>query len=215
MSTRTLGLAALAVAVVGGGIVLLLHTTSDDAKAPSTAAAPLTRASSTTRAPAATATQPTLARADDDGAAPVAAPSQAPQLRPEIVEKLQHRALDFGTDPAEPPPRPTTGTPAVRPAAKPAPLDAAQEAARAEALATLAKAPEDVGALRVMVQSACASGDARTATKFNARLPEKSQYEMRRTCADAGIKLPDDKSTWARGEFHPSGIPAGAKPPTK
>jgi hypothetical protein len=74
------------------------------------------------------------------------------------------------------------------------------EAAQKQALRVLAKEPENIRMLRVVVSSACMMGDADTATKYFPSLPAgRDQRDMVKRCSRYEITLPEPKQVYPKG----------------
>jgi hypothetical protein len=66
--------------------------------------------------------------------------------------------------------------------------------AEAAALDILAHHPRNIRMLRIVVSSACASGNTERAKEYYAALPARDQAQMRSRCGKWGIQLGDDVS---------------------
>lgn len=210
MSTRTLVIAAAAVALVAGGVYLALDR-DPDPDPPGTAGTagarvapaapgsagdrgtrdrPRTRLETAMRAP--TAEAPASGSTGTEPVPQARAPG-VPQLRPEVVAKLAKRPIGLG---------PVPGVP--RGAARPPDPDLAARAAEArdQALTTLSERPDDVTALRTVVEASCITGDLAAASKYAGKLPPAVQAEVRRACLEYGAAIPSDHDTaWQAGEL--------------
>jgi len=201
MRVRIFGLGLLAVVILGGGLYLFLQVTSDPATPavaarddrPSPRDQPATNDHTSETAPRFTPMKPRT------GSATIDRP-----IRP--TTDTSGTGATTGTGPAlegssdEP-----TGTdPDVD-------LDLAMdeanklydgndyEAATKQAQRVLAKHPENVRMMRIVVSSGCLMGDLDTANKYQAMLPARDQADMIRRCGAANVHLDPVKGGGAAG----------------
>ena len=73
------------------------------------------------------------------------------------------------------------------------------EAATKQALLVLAKHPENVRMMRIVVSSGCLMGDLDQANKYQAMLPTRDQADMIRRCGAANVHLDPVKGGGAAG----------------
>jgi hypothetical protein len=186
VTVRYLALAIASIAVVGAGVYLFVEVKATPAQAQPGAT------------PAAPAARPTAPIAEASESPPVAPPPPAtPHAPPQVIPNVR-------VDPHPPPPPPPglAGGPDiptgddVKIAVK---LDEAMdqankaydqqefEDARKIAARVLAKQPNNIRMLRIMVSSSCIDGDPTVAQKYYPMLPKFDQAQMKARCDRYGI----------------------------
>ncbi len=183
MSVRHVLLAAAAAAVLGMAVYLFIEVRSGSAQAdvaaPPPAPAP-TRVAESAPAVSAPAAKEAVARP-----APVAAPVKHSDPAPALESHDDDPPVAAGSDKANP------KLDAIMDQANKAYDHQDFDEAKAIAGKVLAKMPNNVRMLRIMVSSSCIDGDVAVAQKYFPQLPKFDREQMKVRCDRYGVTLTD------------------------